>query len=152
VKFAFRCNLILLLLLTLGWKLAVKPMDPNKTRDAIVAFLARNGFNVATTQPAILQIPIAIDARSSACKLLVGIISPYGFNIELFQHFGGATDRMFFVFRGIVYKQQPVLLTGVTHLTFKFLHDLGLLPGIPPVVAVLSPCDAEQLPWSELQF
>jgi hypothetical protein len=152
VKFAVRCFLVLLLLLTLGWKLAVRPIDPNKTRDAIVEFLARHGFNVATTQPVILQIPVAVDARSSACKLVVGIISPYGFNIDFFRHLSGATDRMFFVFRGMVYKQQPVLLTSVTHLTFKLLHNVGLVSGIPPVLAVLSPCDAEQLPWAELPF
>lgn len=152
MKFALRFFLVFLLLLTLSWKLAVRPNDPNKIRNAIVEFVAQHGFNVAAIQPVIIQIPIAVDARSSACKLLVGNVSPYGFNVELVQRLGDTTDRRFFVFRGIVYNQQPVLLTSLTHLTFKFLHDLGLLSGIPPVLAVLSTCDAEQLPWSELRF
>jgi hypothetical protein len=84
--------------------------------------------------------------------MLVGNISPYGFHTDIVQQLGTATDRRFFVFRGGVYQQQPIILTAVTHLGFRFLHDLGLVSVIPPVLALVSSCDSERLPWSELRI
>ena len=152
MKFSIRAFLVLFLFVTIGWKLSVRPIELNNRRDVIAAFLERNRLKIPATQPEILQIPIAVAAHSTACKYLIGVTSPYGFNIEFFQHRASVEDRMFFVFRGRVYDHQPVLLTSITYLVYRFLHDLGLSSGIPPVLAVLSSCDAEQLPWSELQF
>jgi hypothetical protein len=153
VKFsrALRWFLVLLLPLTLAWKLVAKPADPNKVRNAIVEFLTQHDFNTLDSRKPLVDIQI-IEARSNVCHLLVGNISPYGVDTELVQHLGTATDRRFFVFRGTVYSQQPVLLTVVSHLGFRFLRDLGLVSGVPPVLAVVSSCDAEQLPWSELRL
>ena len=148
---ALKWFLVLLLPLTLGWKLAVKPVDPSKIRTAVVEFLTQHDFNVLVSKGTLVDIHI-VEANSGPCRLLVGNISPYGVDTELVQHLGTATDRRFFVFRGTVYSEQPVLLTIVNHLRFRFLHDLGLVSAIPSVLAVVSSCDAtEQLPWNELR-
>jgi hypothetical protein len=151
VKFsrALRWLLVLLFPLTLGWKLAVKPIDPNKIKYSIVEFLTQHDFKIDVTGETLVDIP-AVEASLGACHLLVGSISPYGIHTEMIQHLGTATDRRFFVFRGTVYNAQPVLLTIVNHLTLRLLRDLGLASGVPPVLAVVSTCDVE-LPWSELR-
>jgi hypothetical protein len=153
VKFspALRWFLVLLLPLTLAWKLATKPADPSKVRYAIVEFLAQHHFDTLDFKEKLVDIQI-IEARSVACRLLVGNVSPYGVHTEIVQQLGTATDHRFFVVRGTVYSQQPVLLTVVSHLGFRFLHDLGLVSAIPPVLALLSSCDSEKLPWNELRF
>jgi hypothetical protein len=148
---ALKWSLALLLPLTLGWKLASKPDDPSEVKNFIVEFLAQQQFNVIVTKEAILDIHV-IEASSGSCRLLVGNISPYGVDAELVQHFSTATDRTFIVFRGTIYDKQPVLLTTVNYLWFRLLSALGLVSHIPPVLAVVSSCDAEQLPWSLLRF
>jgi hypothetical protein len=127
-----------------------KPADPNKVRNAIVEFLAQHDFNTLDSRKPLVDIQI-IEARSNACHLLVGNISPYGVHTDVVQKLGTATDHRFFVVRGTVYSQQPVLLTVVSHLGFRFLYDLGIVSAIPPVLALVSSCDSE-LPWNELQF
>jgi hypothetical protein len=62
------------------------------------------------------------------------------------------TDRTFIVFRGRIYNSQPLLLTFVDYVWFRSLSRLGLASHIPTVLAVVSSCDAEQLPWSELRL
>jgi hypothetical protein len=149
---ALRWLLVLLLPLTLAWKLVSRPADPNKIRNDIVVFLERHDFNTLDSRKPLVDIQI-IEARSVACRLLVGNISPYGVHTDIVQQLGTAADRRFFVFRGIVYQQQPVVLTAVNHLGFRFLHDLGLVSAIPPVLALVSSCDAAaHLPWGELRF
>jgi hypothetical protein len=153
VKFspAFRWSLAVLLPLTLGWKFAVRPSDTNKVQYAIVDFLAQHQFTVVGSTKMILDIQ-TIEASSGACRLLVRNISPYGVDTELFQHLGAPIGRTFFVFRGAISSQQPVFRTVIYHLWFRLLGSLGLVSHIPPVLAVVSSCEAEQLPWSELRF
>ena len=149
---ALRWLFVLLLPLTLAWKLASKPADPNKIRNDIVIFLEQHEFNTLDSRKPLVDIQI-IEARSVTCRLLVGNISPYGVHTEIVQQLGTAADRRFFVFRGLVYQQQPVVLTTLNHLGFRFLRDLGLVSAIPPVLALVSSCDAaDQLPWNELKF
>jgi hypothetical protein len=63
-----------------------------------------------------------------------------------------STDRIFIVFRGNVYTEQPTWLTLVTHLWSRFLREMGFVRNTTPVIAVVAtaPCDAERVPWDEL--
>jgi hypothetical protein len=117
VKFspALRWLLVLLLPLTLAWKLATKAPDPNKARKFIVEFLERHDFHTLDEREPLVDIQI-IEARSLACRLLVGNVSPYGVHTEIVQQLGAPTDRRFFVFRGTIYQQQPIIVTAVSYL------------------------------------
>ena len=138
--------------LTLCWKLAValKPNEPTKA-DPIVEFLAQHQFSVVVGNDILYGSPI-ITASSSECRLLVAKISPLGDSIDEVHSLATKTDRTFVVFRGAIYNTQPLLLTFLDYVWFRSLSRLGLVSYVPIVLAVVSSCDAEHLPWSELRF
>lgn len=150
---ALKWSLVLLLPLTLCWKLAaaLRPDDLAEKNDAIVEFLSQHQFSVVIEDEILDGSPV-IAASSGECRLLVGKISPLGDSIDQVQRLATKADRMFIVFRGMIYSKQPVLLTLVNYVWFKSLRRLGLVSHIPLVLAVISSCDAEQLPWSVLGF
>jgi hypothetical protein len=154
VKFspALKFSLILLLPLTLAWKLAValKPNDLAESTNTIVAFLAQNQFSVVTESEMLLGLTV-ITARSSGCRLLVTTISPLGDSTDQVKSLATDADRTFVVFRGVIYRKQPVFLTTVNYLWFTSLRRLGLVSQIPLVIAVISSCDTEGLPWDALR-
>jgi hypothetical protein len=138
------------LLLTIAWKLVIKPENPADVVDAITEFVANHQFEASVTDKTMEYMPI-IEATSDSCHLWVARISPLGLGTDLVRHIGAAPDRVFYVFRGMVYSEQPVGLTVVSYLWCRFLRELGLVSRIPPVFAVVSSCNAEQLPWSKLR-
>jgi hypothetical protein len=144
-----RWSLLILLPLTIAWKLAAKPENPIEVQDAIVEFLAGQKFNVALTGDVVQHGPI-FEATSDSCRLRVAAISPLGDEVNLIQSLAATTDHVFFVFRKTIYTQQPILLGVMNYLWFRFLRELGLVSRIPPLLAVVSSCDAERLPWSTL--
>jgi len=155
VKFSptLKFSLILLLTLSLAWKLAValKPNDLAESTNTIVAFLARNQFSVVSENE-MLDGLTGITARSSGCRLLVIRISPLGDSTGQVDSLATDADRTFVVFRGVIYSKQPVFLTTVNYLWFTSLRRLGLVSRIPLVIAVISSCDPEELPWDTLRF
>jgi hypothetical protein len=136
--------------LTLAWKIAVPPYNPERLREEIVAFFERNGFNVGVTD-GMWYGPI-IHATNVSCHLLIAGLAPDGSNRDLIQSVMNDTDRQFVVFRGDVYTQQPVMWTVVHYLSSRFLRELGLVRDITPILAVgaNSSCDTDRLPWGEL--
>jgi hypothetical protein len=149
---ALRWSILILLLLplTIAWKLAIKPENPIEIQDAIIEFLASQKFDVTVTQGPMDHMPI-IEASSASCSLRVMRVSPFGDEANFVHSFAGSTDHIFFVFRRSLYTQQPVRLTTASYLWFRFLFKLGLVSRTPPVIAVASSCNAEQLPWSVLR-
>jgi len=147
---ALRWSILILLPLTIAWKLAVKRENPIEIQNAIVEFLASQQFDVTVTKEPMYFMPL-IEASSASCSLRVLRVSPLGDEANVVHSFVGSTDHIFFVFRRSVYTQQPVWLTRTSYLWFKFLVQLGLVSRIPPVIAVASSCNAEQLPWSVLR-
>jgi hypothetical protein len=147
---ALRWSILILLPLTIAWKLAVKQENPIEIQNAIVEFLANQQFDVTVTNETTYSMPI-IEASSASCSLRVLRVSPLGDEASVVHSFGGSTDHIFFVFRRSVYTQQPVWLTRTSYLWFRFLVELGFVSRIPPVIAVASSCNAEQLPWSVLR-
>jgi hypothetical protein len=141
-----------MLLLAIGWKIAIEPDDPNYLKEGLVKFLERNHFNVVVTDEVVNDTPI-IQATTASCYLQIARLTPDGSNRNLIRHIAAGTDHSFVVFRGAVYAQQPVLWTVVNYLWSRFLRELGLIRHITPVVnvAVNSSCNAERLPWGELQ-
>jgi hypothetical protein len=148
---ALRWSVAILVPLTLAWKIAVPPYNPDHVKDELVEFFERNGFNVLVTEGMWIYGPI-IHATSDSCRLLIAGLAPDGSSRDLIQSVIGDTDRQFVVFRGEVYTQQPVIWTVVHYLSSRFLRELGLIRDVAPAIAVgaNSSCDTDRLPWGEL--
>jgi hypothetical protein len=144
-------SLAVLLPLTIAWKLGIKPDNPIAIQDAIIKFLDSHNFSVSITDQIFEYMPV-IEAVSNSCHLRVARVSPVGYDVDLVPHLGGTTDRTFYVFRGEVYGKQPVRLTVANYLWFRLLRELGIVSSIPPVIAIVSSCDSQNLPWDTLHF
>jgi hypothetical protein len=103
------------LLLTIGWKIAIQPDDPNYLKEDLIKFFERNHFNVVATDEMVNDTPI-IRATTASCHLQVARLTPDGSNRDLIRHLAAGTDRSFVVFRGTVYTQQPILWTVLNYL------------------------------------
>lgn len=148
---ALRWSILILLPLTIGWKIVVNRENPTEIENAIVEFLNNQQFDVTLTKEVMYGMPV-LDARSNSCSLRIMRVSPFGTEVDLVHSFAGSADRIFFVFRRGIYPQQPVQLTVASYLWFRFLRELRLVSRIPPVIAVISSCDAKHLPWSALRL
>jgi hypothetical protein len=149
---AFRWSIAGVLVLSIGWKIVLQPENPDDLKEDLVKFLEHNHFNVVVTEEIVNYTPI-IRATTSSCHLQITRLTPDGSNRDLIRHLAADADRSFIVLRGTVYTQQPILWTVLDYLWSRLLRDLGLIGHISPVIAVAenSSCNAEQLPWGELQ-
>ena len=150
--------LALLLPLTLGLKLAVRPANLGDTpgRDAqrkVVEFLARQRFVVSAAEQVEEGQPM-VRASAGACHLLVAKSPAMGWDRDLVRRFETADNLVFSVFRGRIYAEQPTWRTVPDYLWARFRRELGIEASAEPILAVVATkiCDAEKLPWSELAF
>jgi hypothetical protein len=139
-------------MLSIGWKITIQPDNESYMTKHLVEFLEQNHFDVVVTDEIVDYTPI-LRAATDSCRLQVARLTADGSNRDLIRNLASATDRSFVVFRGTVYAQQPISLTVLHYLWSRSLRELGLARHITPVIAVAaSPsCNAEQLPWAELQ-
>jgi hypothetical protein len=141
-----------LLPLTLAWKIAIPPNNPNDVKDELVKFFERNSFDVVETNIMVnYDLPV-MEATNDSCRLLITTLTPDGSSRDATRLLAGDTDRLFVVFRSNVYTQQPTLWTLLYYLWSRFLRELGLIRYITPAIAVVanSSCDTGRLPWGEL--
>jgi hypothetical protein len=148
----FRWSIAVVLLLTIGWKLAIQPDNQDSLTEHLVKFFERNRFNVVVTDE-IENFMSIMRVTSASCDLQIARLAPDGSNRDLIRHLTAGTDRSFIVFRGEVYMRQPISWTVLNYLWSRFLRELGLIRRITPVIAVAenASCNAESLPWSDLQ-
>jgi hypothetical protein len=146
-----RWSVAVLIPLTLAWKIAIPPFNPDVLKGELVEFFERNGFNVVVTDQLVDYVPI-IKATTDSCRLLVARLTPDGSNRDLIRSLTNDPDRQFVVFRGDVYTHLPVFWTVTYYLYSRFLRELGLIRDIAPVIAVgaNSSCNTDRLPWREL--
>ena len=151
-------SIALLLPLTLGWKLTVRPADPSElARDEkaaqlrVAEFLIRQRFLV-NIAPRMEEGQPSIHASAGACRLLIVKSPAIGWDRDLISRMATEGDRVFAVFRGRVYPRQPTWLTVTDYLLARFWRELGFEAHGAPILAVVatSICDAERLPWNEL--
>ena len=149
---ALKWFIVVLLPLTMAWKVTIHPDDPTELNDRLIEFFTRSHFDVLVTEDNMGQSPV-IQATAGACRLLAGKISSDGDNWQLPRRFAAPTDHVFVVFRGSVYAAQPTSLTAVSNLWSRLLRETGLVRHQTSVIAVVASttCDAEQLPWYELR-
>jgi hypothetical protein len=141
----------IILLLSIAWKIAIPPENPSDLEESLIKFFKRNHFNVTVSEQLVNHLPI-MQATTASCHLQIASLAPDGSNLDLIRALLGDPNRMFIVFRGQVYMQQPISWTVLSYLWSMVLQELGLIRHISPVIAVVanSSCDAEQLPWNEL--
>jgi len=152
---ALKWVVLLLLVLTLGWKVtarygaAANPPGPD-TRQGLAEFLRRQHFQVSLSPDAREGEP-SIKASAGSCRLLIAESPPLGWNSDLVRHFAAEADRVFVLFQGQIYAEQPTWMTVPSYLWGRFRRELGFRVDPAPVFAVIaSPvCDAERLPWPQ---
>jgi len=150
--------LVVLLPLTLGWKVVARstageqPTERN-IQVAVGEFLVRQHFGVSISERVEEGRP-AILASSGSCRVLVAKSPALGWDRDLIRRYADAEDRIFVVFRGRIYSDQPSFLTVFDALLTRFRRELGFRVQPNPVLAVVAKmsCDAERLPWDQLDF
>jgi hypothetical protein len=152
---ALKWFVLLLLPLTLGWKLVVYSYDSDegkeKNQNKVAHFLVRQHYDIVGTEEVTGEMPM-IHVTAGACRMLVALTSPRGWHRDMLQKLATPADRTFVVFRGKIYPEQPMVRTIFSFLWFKSLSQLGLKVYPTPVIAVIETpnCEAERLPWNEL--
>jgi hypothetical protein len=149
---ALKWSVFILLLLSIALKIAVPPDNQDNLTDALVEFFKRNHFSVQVTEQLVNYMPI-ITANTASCHLQIARLTADGSNRDFIRSLATGTDRVFVVFRGRAYVQQPIFWTVLNYFWSRFLRELGWTRRIETVIAVAtnSSCDAETLPWEELR-
>ena len=153
---ALKLFIALLLLITLGWKVAVRAVGSGErtekdVRGAVAEFLVRQNFNVSALENIEEGRP-TIAATAGGCRMLIAKSPALGWDRDMLRRYATPADRIFVVFRGQVYAEQPTWLTVPYALWSRLQRGLGLMVGEAPVLAVIATpnCDAERLPWQKL--
>ena len=146
-------GLILLLPLTLAWKLAVRPGDSGELTERlkVAEFLVHQHFAVASSEKMVEGRP-AIRATAGACRMLVAKSPALGWDRDMIRRNAAVADEVFVVFAGRIYAEQPTWLTVSDFLWARFRRELGMNAQPTPVWAVIATtsCAGERLPWDEL--
>jgi hypothetical protein len=149
---AFKWLVIVLVPLTLGWKVVGQERTSSEAKVDIIEFLSRHGFEVTKRAWGDVSLIDATAATTGVCRMSVVEVSPDGWTRDIAHQIFGETEHQFFVFRGSTYTKQPTWLTFSDHLWSRSLRKLGFARSDAPVIAVSAtgPCGAERLPWDEL--
>jgi len=153
---ALKWFVLVVLLLTLGWKVAARSYvssQPDETAGAtrVAEFLVRNHFELVESKEIAFRLQL-FRAAAPACRMFVAVEEPRGWHRDLIRSLATATDRTFVVFGGRIYQNQPMLLTVSDFLWSRLMGQLGIGIHSRPVIAVIATpsCEADRLPWNEL--
>jgi hypothetical protein len=147
----FRSITLVLIPLTMAWKLVVAPENFQEVQSELVDLLSHAGFRVTAEEQTVDGMQL-LRARSQDCSMQVAKISAVGSNRDMIRGLAGPNDRITVLFRGRFYNEQPTTLTAISFLWSKALRELGLIRHIVPVFAIVSSpgCDLDSLPWHRL--
>jgi hypothetical protein len=150
---AFKSLLIFALALSVAWKIAIFfHVGPRQNYD-LANFLRQNHFTIDETEKVVDGWPI-VQATMASCRVQITRLAANGSDqARVRNSFDSDGRHSFVVFRGGVYPQQPVFWTSLDSLLSRHLQELGFVRDPAPVLAVAadSSCNAERLPWNELQ-
>ena len=127
------------------------PVDPQEIKYSLADFLHRQHFDVDIDEQMLSGQPVVVVGKSNDCRLLIAETWPLGDPVDSIQQLTTDGDHSFIVFRGEIYDKQPLARSVTSYLWYTFLCRLGLASRIPRVLAVITSCNAEKLPWIELQ-
>ena len=138
------------LLLSLAWKLTIKEVSNDRMEDDVIAFLARHGFQTELAENTNFR---QIQAVNGSCHMRIMMASYDGTDRDMVRSLVTADEILRFVHHGKVYQEQPTLLTVLAELWTRSLRKIGLTDRYESVLAVVAQrrCDADRLPWDQLQ-
>ena len=152
---ALKWFLILVLPLTLGLKLVVRPdrsvASAADVQQTVAEFFLRQRFTVALPDRT-GEGQYMLRASAGPCRILVARSDPMAWDRAAIRRNATDGDRVFVVFRGRTYEDQPTWLTVSYFLWSRVERELGLRAQAAPLLSVIATagCGAERLPWSEL--
>ena len=117
----------------------------------VAAFLTREHFRVTIAEKSEEGEP-AVLAVSGECRIRVVRSRAEGFQTDQIRRLATGDDTVFAVFGGRIYSKQPTWLPVVESLTAKVGREFGLRLDPKPILQVIASrnCDAERLPWANL--
>src|SRR6266404_1761056 len=147
---ALKWLIAILLPLTLAWKLTVKADRNDHLEEDVIAFLTRQGFHTVVAEDTNFRRILAVN---NTCRMRVMIASSDGADRDMTRSLVAADESLIFVHQGKVYQEQPILLTVSAEKWARALRKMGLTDRNESVLAVVAQrqCDAERLPWDQLQ-
>ena len=145
--------LALAIALTVSLKVVVRDAEnqsaPLAVQDSVIAFLTRHQFQTNGTPDG-----SRIYAASGDCHLLIREVIPQGWNLDRIKRIDAEEGRLSFVFKGVVYTDQPISIgsTTLSHYWTRLQQKLGLNGVSYPVLAVAASesCSLDALPWKEI--
>jgi hypothetical protein len=145
--------LALAIALTVSLKVMVRDTENQNAhlavKDSVVAFLTRHRF-----QSHGMPDGSRIYAASGDCRLLIEEMIPQGWNLDSIKTLDTQDGRLSFVFKGMVYTDQPISIgsTTVSHYWTRLQQKLGINTVSNPVLAVVASesCSLDALPWKEI--
>jgi hypothetical protein len=148
---ALKWFLIILLPLTLVWKLPGKSDASIDAKQKIIEFLQDQHFDTADTGQTMGGMAV-LHAQSGPCSMLIMPSALQGHEGSLVLNQTSSTGQVFFVLDGEIYRQERIWLAAVRELWSKFLRSVGLNRSAPLLIAVAATpnCNAELLPWYKL--
>ena len=148
---------LLLLPLTLAWKLVASPAERGAPNDRDIQarvgeFLNRQHFVVSAAERVSEGNPMLV-ASAGLCRMLITRAAPIASDRDMIRQNASAGDSVFIVFHGRVYSEQPTWLTAADFLWSRLQRELGFPSrSIGPIAVIATrSCDAERLPWAELR-
>jgi hypothetical protein len=153
---AFKVLLACALVLSLGWKLFLRPAasDDASVRSAqsrLAEFLSRQHYSVTLAERAADGQP-SIIASTGACRILAVRSPAMGTDRDLVRRLASPSDGIFILYKGKIYDEQPTFRTVADFLWARMLREVGIGVQQQPVFAIISPqsCNSRRLPWDEL--
>jgi hypothetical protein len=147
---ALKWFIAIFLPLTLAWKLTVNAVINDHLEDDVITFLMRLGFHVVGVDHAHFHRILVVDGF---CRMRVMITGNDGAGRDLVRSLVTADESLIFVHQGKVYREQPILLTASAEMWARPLRKIGFTVRREFVLAVAAQrqCDADRLPWDQLQ-
>ena len=134
--------------LKLSWPAPVSPQDRiAQALSSAADFLTKSGLTVDSTASS-----SGIMARLDTCRMQVMVVAPEGWQADTVQRLATADDDVFYLYKSIVYPQQPSWRTWVESILFRLTGYTGLTHRWQPVYAVIESrsCQVLQVEWSAL--
>lgn len=152
--YVFSAVAAILLVAGLGLKLRLRGLNEGERIDvkAYIASLAPwNGFEADSIDQGDSQMD-RLAIRAGACKVMIVMASPLGWHRDGVRRAAAADDKVFFLYRGRRYDDQPTWRTVTDHYLGRIGRIWGEAPPIRPVLGVIAStaCQPERLMW--LQF
>ena len=152
---ALKWFLILALPLTLGLKLVVRPdrsvASETDVQQKVAEFFRRQHFAVSLADRT-GEGQYTLRASAGPCRILVAKSDPIAWDSAAIRRNATDGDRVFVVFRGRTYEDQPTWLTVPYFLWSRLERELGMRAEAASLLSVIATagCGAERLPWNEL--